>query len=274
MQPEIAEVLAGQRRWTIVHADCLEILPTMFPVDHVVTDGPYGVGNDPATAKDGAYLEALRWAAGHSTSVSFFGYAENLITWIVRLGWPPPDEWVTWYPSNAEAKAGAQSKHRLPKLTEHIAIYGPTPGVRQLRRPRSKGGSKLAGKAGLIALRRFSPDASLRETAQLGDVWTDASPGIGFKSQDRLHPNEKPVSVMEKLVVLTSEPDSVVFDPFSGSGSTGVACLRSGRRFIGIEREEKYALLARERLQAEDSGSTLTAQRAGQAPLFATEKDA
>lgn len=211
---------------------------------------------------------ALRWARGAASSVAFFGYPEGLVGWISELGWGRPDEWVTWYPSNAEAKAGAQSKHKLPKLAECVAIYGGTPGVRELRRERSKGGKKLAGKPGLIALRRFSPNAALRATAQLGDVWTDTSPGIGFKSPDRLHPNEKPVSVMEKLVLLMSEPGEVVVDMFCGSGSTGVAAIRAGRRFIGIEREEQWAMLARERLTAEEQGSTLQAARAGQVPMF------
>jgi len=60
----------------------------------------------------------------------------------------------------------------------------------------------------------------------------------------------------------------VVLDPFAGSGTTGVACLRLGRRFIGIERDPKYIEVARERLAAEESGSTLQAARAGQVPLF------
>lgn len=272
MQPEIAAVFAGARRWAIVHADCLDVLPSIERVDHLVTDGPYGIGDNAATSNDGPYIEALRWAASVSVTVSFFGYAESIVDWIIRLGWQKPDEWVTWYPRNAEAKAGAQCKYRLPRLTEHIAIYGTTPGVRRLRRERSKGGKSLAGRADLVARRRFSPHAALRETAQLGDVWTDASPGIGFKSPDRLHPNEKPETVMEKLVTLVSEPDDLVMDPFCGSGTTGVACLRLGRRFIGIEREEKYARLATERLLAEEQHSTLAAKRAGQAPLFAPEK--
>lgn len=268
----IAAVMAGTKRWCVVHADCLDVLPTFDLALHgdrlrVITDGPYGVGGYANTSDDGPYVAALRMVAECQT-IAFFGYAETIVAWIISLGWSAPDEWVTWYPSNAEAKAGAQSKHRLPKLTEHIAIYGDTPRARELRRERSAGGAKLAGKSGLNALRRYSPDAALRSTAQLGDVWTDPSPGVGFHAGRRLHENEKPESLMSKLVTLTSVPGDVVIDPFAGSGTTGVAALRLGRRCILIEKDATYAKLAHDRLAAEEAGSTLAAARAGQLPLL------
>lgn len=270
----IVDVIAGARRWCVIEGDCVPILRAIDlsgGVDslRLITDGPYGVGEAEETADDGPYVEALKLLT-EARSRAFFGYAETLCDWIATLRlsqgasrWGKPDEWVTWCPSNAEAKAGAQSKSKLPKLTEHIAIYGKTPGVRELRRERAKGGKKLAGKKGLIELRRFSPKAALRETAQLGDLWTDPAPGIGFQSGSRLHPNEKPVSVLQKLTLLTSEPGDVVIDPFAGSGTTGVAALREGRRVILIEREPRFALLCRERMEAEASGSTLEAGARG-----------
>lgn len=64
-------------------------------------------------------------------------------------------------------------------------------------------------------------------------------------------------------------PDvTTVIDPFCGSGTTGVACIRLGLRFIGIEREAKYAAVARERLEAECNGLTLNDARAEQGSLF------
>ena len=59
-----------------------------------------------------------------------------------------------------------------------------------------------------------------------------------------------------------------MLDPFAGSASTGIAALRAGYRFIGIERVPAYAELARERLAAEEQGSTLQARAQGQEALF------
>jgi hypothetical protein len=85
------------------------------------------------------------------------------------------------------------------------------------------------------------------------------------------HPVPKPVGWMLWLLALASLPDEVVLDPFCGSGTTGVASLRTGRRFIGIEKCAQYASLARERMAAEESGSTLRARRAGQLALLGKE---
>lgn len=82
------------------------------------------------------------------------------------------------------------------------------------------------------------------------------------------HPVPKPVGWMLWLVALASRVDDVIVDPFAGSATTGVAALRTGRRFIGIERDPEYFRIACERLTAEQDNSTLKASRAGQASLF------
>ena len=76
---------------------------------------------------------------------------------------------------------------------------------------------------------------------------------------------------MLELVELFTDPGDLVLDPFCGSGTTGVACLRLGRRFIGIEKDAKYAAIARERLEAETNGLSLRDARAGQIGMFASE---
>lgn len=82
------------------------------------------------------------------------------------------------------------------------------------------------------------------------------------------HPTEKNLSLMMQLVELFSEPGETILDPFCGSGTTLVAAIRLGRNAIGIEREDKWANLARERCSAEEKGITLDTARAGQVPLF------
>lgn len=68
--------------------------------------------------------------------------------------------------------------------------------------------------------------------------------------QKRMHPAEKPVEFLERFVRTSCPEGGVVFDPFMGSGSTGIACLNNKRNFIGIEKNEGYFNLASERIKA------------------------
>lgn len=76
-----------------------------------------------------------------------------------------------------------------------------------------------------------------------------------------IHPTVKPVELMRYLVKLVTPPDGLVLDPFTGSGTTGMACRYEHRRFIGVEREAEYIEIAKRRIGAV-------------APLFASEQTA
>lgn len=96
--------------------------------------------------------------------------------------------------------------------------------------------------------------------------WTHAR-GIQ-KREGALHETQKPLALMLELVSLFSEPGELVWDPYCGSGTTGVACLRLGRRFLGHELQPHYAEIAAERLAAEERGLSLRDARAGQTSIF------
>lgn len=67
----------------------------------------------------------------------------------------------------------------------------------------------------------------------------------------KIHPTQKPVKLMAWCLEKHSKPGDIVLDPFMGSGTTGIAALRMGRRFVGIERDPGYFEVAARRLQAE-----------------------
>jgi site-specific DNA-methyltransferase (adenine-specific) len=78
----------------------------------------------------------------------------------------------------------------------------------------------------------------------------------------RVHPTQKPVGVMEWTVEkLKAKDGAIVLDPFMGSGTTGVACIRTGRKFIGIELDPTYCEIAKQRIEkalSERAGSLAT----------------
>lgn len=90
----------------------------------------------------------------------------------------------------------------------------------------------------------------------------------GAAVSERVHTTQKPLSLMLELVELFTDHGDLVLDPFAGSGTTGAACVRLGRRFLGFELKEEYYKTSCERMRAESEGSNLQAARAGQIALF------
>ena len=68
------------------------------------------------------------------------------------------------------------------------------------------------------------------------DVWND----LDFYQEKRLHPTQKPVKLMERIIRASSQEKMIVLDPFMGSGATAIACLNLNRHYIGIEKNNKY----------------------------------
>ena len=71
----------------------------------------------------------------------------------------------------------------------------------------------------------------------------------GRKETIRLHPTQKPVDLLEYLVKTYTNPGETVLDNCMGAGSTGVACLNTGREFVGIELDLEYYQIAKERIE-------------------------
>lgn len=70
-----------------------------------------------------------------------------------------------------------------------------------------------------------------------------------FNTEVGLHPTQKPVALMEYLIKTYTNEGETVLDSCMGSGTTGVACVNTGRKFIGIEKDEKYFNIAKERIE-------------------------
>ena len=81
------------------------------------------------------------------------------------------------------------------------------------------------------------------------DVWTD----IDFYEEKHLHPTQKPLKLLRRLIAASSNEGDIVLDPFSGVGSTQVSSIQLNRRYIGIELDEKYYNIGIERIRQEKS---------------------
>jgi DNA modification methylase len=224
---------------TLYLGDCLDVLPEISGVQSVITDPPYGMGRYEATNDDRTVCECLNpWIRK-----AVFGYPEILVGWCRTLG--APDEWVTWWPTN---KFGGRCGKNLPRTSEAIAIWGEL-----YEKPtRERYGDK---KCQDYHEEKYGYEQ--KRDAFDFDVWRDPAPGIAFNAAQRKHPNEKPESLMCKLVKLCTSPGETILDPYMGSGTTGVAAVRLGRNFIGIERDSAHFKTACDRIAHELDGALL-----------------
>lgn len=97
------------------------------------------------------------------------------------------------------------------------------------------------------ALKAFNEDKQMRSD------WTIplCTGGERLKNEDgkKAHPTQKPESLLNRILLATTNPGDIVLDPFSGTGTTAAAAKRLGRQFVGIERDDAYVKLSRGRLE-------------------------
>lgn len=99
----------------------------------------------------------------------------------------------------------------------------------------------------------------------LTDVWTD----IDFYSEDRFHPTQKPIKVIERLIIASSNKEDIVLDPFMGAGSTLIASKNHKRQCIGFELDPDYCNIANDRANGK-TVPTIKAKKAQKAKKEAT----
>lgn len=216
--------------------DCLEILPTLEKVDAVITDPPYserthaghaamvrghvGGGNDGATRNDLGY-SALSLSDVESLAEEFSTICGGWIVWMCDHHLAVPIQ------TNLEA------------LGRYV--FAPLPFFAPGSRARLCGDGPVSWTIWIVVAR--TADQSRWGALPGGYV---AGPGW----RDRTHIGGKPVHLMDRLIGDYSKTADVILDPFMGSGTTGAACANLGRKFIGIEIEEKYFDIACERIDA------------------------
>jgi len=81
---------------------------------------------------------------------------------------------------------------------------------------------------------------------QMKDVWDLPLPSKDEKTYGK-HPTQKPIGLLERIVLCSTKAGDVILDPFSGSGTTGLAAAKHNRSYIGIEKDSRYLALAKER---------------------------
>jgi len=206
---------------TLYLGDCREILPTLERVDAVVTDPPYGINFDFDKERRGR-KSGLAWGGGKPD---------------IQRGWSrivgddavfDPAPWLTFPQA---ILWGANNYANLPPARRWLVW-----DKRRETTPDDHGCAELAwtNLPGVIRVHRQVWRGIVREGEE------------NVSNGPKQHPTQKPAALMRWCVEMTN---GIVLDPYMGSGSTGVACMKLGRKFIGIEIEPKYFDIACRRIE-------------------------
>lgn len=89
------------------------------------------------------------------------------------------------------------------------------------------------------------------------NLWTDLTVPFWSMPENTDHPTQKPEKLLAKIILASSNPGDVVFDPFAGVGTTSVVAKKTGRAFVGVELDPTYCCLAEKRLALAEQDSTI-----------------
>ena len=209
----------------LYRGDCLEILPEMGDgaVELIATDPPYNEVNRPTGG-----LRIIDKGLADSSPVCIQRVAREFAriahgSLYVWCGTEQVSDWRSTF-----VEAGMTTRQGVWEKTN------PSPMNGQYMWLSSVELCVFARHSGAV----FNPHCK-------SPVWRTASP------RTTAHPTEKPLCVIGEHVTASTQAGDTAFDPFMGSGTTGVACAKTGRKFIGIELEPRYFDIAVKRISAE-----------------------
>ena len=220
VKPRVEHLAEGV---TLYEGDCLNLLPSLARGGvAVVTDNPYGGGFD---------FDSTRFTGGTAENPIGAGRADRAVAGDGEPFDPSPwlqfDETIFWGANHFASRLPVGSTLIwLKKLPEH---YGTRLSDAEI--------GWQSGGYGVYAL--HAPDSNGRRQLEYT--------GSAFGG-DTAHPTQKPIALMEWCIERTRSAD--ILDPFMGSGTTGVAAVRLGRRFVGVEKDAGYFDIACRRIAA------------------------
>ena len=235
MSAIIREITIGDCR--LVHGDCMAILPSLQPVDAVVTDPPYQQTSLAWDIWPAGWPDAVATAIKPTGSMWCFGTLRMFTDrWTEFSGWRMAQD-VIWEKHNGSSL----QNDRFRRVHEQAVQF------------------YRGGWSGVYKGRVVTMDATARTVRRKGrpEHWGGIADHT-FRSEDggprlmrsvifarsqhgqAIHPTQKPEAIIEPLVINSCPPGGTVLDPFGGSGTTGFVALRTGRRAIIIEAREDY----------------------------------
>lgn len=236
------------------HGDCLRVMVDLpaNSVDMILTDLPYGTTEchwDTVIPLEQLWLEFERVAKPEAAIVltAMQPFSSMLVAsnpGLFRY------EWI-WEKGNATGFLNA--KKQPLRAHESVLVFYRKPPVYNPQM--TSGHDRKTAKRKTVNSECYGKALQLTEYDSTERYPRSVQFFSGDKQTGSYHPTQKPVALMEYLVRTYTNPGQVVLDCTMGSGTTGVACMNSGRRFIGIEMQADYVEVARQRIASAIPGN-------------------
>lgn len=239
----------------IHNGDCLELFKNIpdNSVDVTFADPPFNLRKNYSSYKDSLeFQEYLDWCEKwisemvRVTKPAGSIFVHNIPKWLTYYATflnkhAHFKHWIAWDAPTAPMGKSLQPAHYgilfYTKKTKGAKIY-------ELRHPHKRDRKQgyllkdYGGKKEL--LHPFGPLVS--------DVWTDIH-RIKHNTKRDPHPCQLPVHLMDRLILMTTDENDIILDPFSGTGTTAISAKRLGRKYIGFELDKKYVEISQQKLE-------------------------
>lgn len=236
----------------LYHGDALKLLQGLpdVSIDMVFADPPYFLSNGGITVQAGKMVSVNKgnWdkSNGFETDLAFY---EAWIKELKRVLKPHGSLWISGTYHSIYLCGYALAKHGY-KILNDITWYKPNAAPNISGRYFAASHETLLwAKPSKDARHTFNyermrngdwPEDKMKvPNRQMRSVWSINTPGRNEKLHGK-HPTQKPLKLLERIVLSSTNPDGIVLDPFTGSSTTGLAAHKHGRRFIGIDIEKDY----------------------------------
>jgi len=222
---------------SVILGDCLEVMPTLGNVHHVIGDPPYEASLHDSKNK---LRERLRSDGGPDLKGLDFAPIDAIRADVVRVASSICEGWfIAFCTVEGTAEWAAAINASSMKYKRACAWVKPD------STPQLNGQGPAQGYECFVVAWCGQGHAKWNAGGKRG-VYTHL---VNYGRQGE-HPTEKPVPLMAEIISDFTQPGDIICDPFCGSGTSGVAAVKSGRRFIGIEQDPKWFDLSCHRISA------------------------
>ncbi|MFC2071228.1 DNA-methyltransferase [Chloroflexota bacterium] len=262
------QVYYKSKNLVLYQGDCLDILPTLSErsVDMIFADPPYNLSNGGITCQAGHMVSVNKGEWDKSKGAD--DDHEFTIKWITACRRLLKDDgtiWISGTMHNIYSVGFALQKLGY-KLLNEICWYKPNAAPNLSTRYFTHSHETIIWAAKSEKSKHKFDYQLMKQIAggkQMRSLWTDIDVNdepqniwaipTSSKSEKKFgkHPTQKPLTLLERIILASSKPGNIVLDPFTGSSTTGVASIRNGRHFIGIDTDTEYLTLSVKRLDEE-----------------------